>query len=47
VRKGKEKEKGQRKEGSSSQSESYSTVGGMISTLKKLNTLFANAQLWK
>jgi hypothetical protein len=33
------------KENSMSQSESYSAVGGMMSTVKKLNTSFAKAQL--
>jgi hypothetical protein len=37
------KEKG--KEGSSSQSESSSTMGSIISTLKKLSTSFAKAQM--
>jgi N-acetylglucosamine kinase-like BadF-type ATPase len=40
-------QKGKEKECPSSQSKSYSTVGGMMSTLKKLNTSFAKAQLWK
>jgi hypothetical protein len=35
--------KGKGKEDSSSQSESSSTVGDIISTLKKLSTLFAKA----
>jgi hypothetical protein len=35
------------KEGSSSQRESSSAMGGMMFTLKMLNTLFAKAQLWK
>jgi hypothetical protein len=41
--------KGERKwkEGSSSQRESSSIMGGMMFTLKMLNTLFAKAQLWK
>jgi hypothetical protein len=39
--------KGKGKEGSSSQSESSSAMGGIISTLKKLNTSFTNAQMWK
>jgi hypothetical protein len=41
--------KGERKwkEGSSSQCESSSIMGGMMFTLKMLNTLFAKAQLWK
>jgi hypothetical protein len=37
--------KGKEKEGLNSQSESFSAVGGMISTLKKLSTSFAKAQL--
>jgi hypothetical protein len=37
----------ERKEGSSSQSESSSAMGGNISTLKKLSTSFTKAQLWK
>jgi hypothetical protein len=37
--------KGKGKEDSSSQSESFSTVGGIMSTLKKLSTSFAKAQL--
>jgi hypothetical protein len=39
--------KGKGKEGLSSQSESSSVVGGIISTLKKLSTSFAKAQMWK
>jgi hypothetical protein len=39
--------KGKEKQGSSSQSESSSAVGGIMSTLKKLNTSFAKAQMWK
>jgi hypothetical protein len=35
------------KEGSSSQRESSFAMGGMMFTLKMLNTLFAKAQLWK
>jgi hypothetical protein len=35
--------KGKGKEDSNSQSESSSTVGDIISTLKKLSTLFAKA----
>jgi hypothetical protein len=38
---------GKAKEGSSSQSESSSTVSGMMSTLKRLSTSCAKAQLWK
>jgi hypothetical protein len=37
------KEKG--KEDSSSQSRTYFTMGGIMSTLKKLNTLFTKAQM--
>jgi hypothetical protein len=40
-------QKGKVKEGLNSQSESSSAVGGIMSTLKKLNTSFAKAQLWK
>jgi hypothetical protein len=36
-----------RKEDSISQSESSFTVSAMMSTLKRLNTSFAKAQLWK
>jgi hypothetical protein len=43
IRKGKGKGKG--KEGSSSQSDHSFVVSGMISTLKKLSTSFAKAQL--
>jgi hypothetical protein len=39
--------KGTGNEGSSSQSESSSTVGDMMPTLKKLSISFAKAQLWK
>jgi hypothetical protein len=39
--------KGRAKEGSSSQSESSAALGVMTSTLKKLNTSFGKAQLWK
>jgi hypothetical protein len=39
--------KGKGKKGSISQSESSSTVSGIISTLKKLSISFAKAQLWK
>jgi hypothetical protein len=39
------KQKG--KEGSSSQTESFSAVGGMMSTLEKLRISFAKVQLWK
>jgi hypothetical protein len=38
---------GKANEGSSGQSEASSVVDGMMSTLKKLNTSFAKAQLWK
>jgi hypothetical protein len=38
-------QKGKVKEGLNSQSESSSAVGGIMSTLKKLNTSFAKAQL--
>jgi hypothetical protein len=34
-------------EGSCSQSEFFSAVGGMMSTLKKLITSFAKVRLWK
>jgi hypothetical protein len=37
--------KGEGKEDSSNQSESSSAVSGMMSTLKKLSTSFAKAQL--
>jgi hypothetical protein len=37
--------KGKEKEGSSSQSESSSAVGGIMSTLKKLSTTFAKTQM--
>jgi hypothetical protein len=37
-------QKGKGKEGSSSQSESYFLVGGMMSTSKRLDTSFAKAQ---
>jgi hypothetical protein len=40
-------ENGKGKEDSSCQSESSSTVGGMMSTLKRVSTSFAKAQLWK
>jgi hypothetical protein len=40
-------QKGKTKDGSSSQSESSSTVGDMMSTLKKLSNSFAKSQLWK
>jgi hypothetical protein len=39
--------KGRAKEDSSSQSESSAALGVMTSTLKKLNTSFDKAQLWK
>jgi hypothetical protein len=39
--------KGKAKEGSSCQSEAFSVVGAMMSTLKKLSTSFAKVQLWK
>jgi hypothetical protein len=39
------KEKG--KEGSSSQSGSSSSMGGIMSTLKKLDTSFTRVQMWK
>jgi hypothetical protein len=39
--------KGKRKEDSSSQSGSSSTIGGIMSTLKKLGTSFTRAQMWK
>jgi hypothetical protein len=39
--------KGKWKEGSSSQSESSSIVGDIMSTLKMLITSFAKAQMWK
>jgi hypothetical protein len=35
------------KEGSNSQSESSSTVGGIMSILNKLSTSFVKSQLWK
>jgi hypothetical protein len=38
-------QKGEGKEDSSNQSESSSAVSDMMSTLKKLSTLFAKAQL--
>jgi hypothetical protein len=38
-------QKGKEKEGSSSQSESSSIVGGIMSTLKKLSTSFTKAQI--
>jgi hypothetical protein len=37
--------KGKEKEGSSSQNESYSLMGGIMSTLKKLDILFTMAQM--
>jgi hypothetical protein len=40
-------QKGKEKEGSSSQSESSSPVGGIMSTLKKLTTTFAKVRMWK
>jgi hypothetical protein len=40
-------QKGKANEGSSSQSESSSAVDGMMSTLKRLSTSCAKAQLWK
>jgi hypothetical protein len=39
--------KGKVKEGSSSQSESSIVMGGMMSILKRLDTSFAKARLWK
>jgi hypothetical protein len=39
--------KGKGKECSNSQSESSSTMGGIMSTLKKLITTFTKAQMWK
>jgi hypothetical protein len=39
--------KGKGKEDSSSQSQFSSVVSAIISTLKKLRTSFAKAQLWK
>jgi hypothetical protein len=39
--------KGKGKEGSCSQSEPSFVVGGMMSTLKKINNPFAKARLWK
>jgi hypothetical protein len=39
--------KGKGKKDSSSQIESCSTLGGIMSTIKKLNTSFAKAQMWK
>jgi hypothetical protein len=39
--------KGKGKEGSSSQSESSSAVGGIMSTFKKLSTSFAKVQMWR
>jgi hypothetical protein len=39
--------KGKGTEGSSSQSESSSKMGGIMSTLKKLSTSFIKAQIWK
>jgi hypothetical protein len=39
--------KGKEKEGSSSQSESSSIMGGIISTLKKLSTSFTKPKMWK
>jgi hypothetical protein len=39
--------KGKGKEDSSSQSESSSVMGDIMSTLKKLRTSFTNAQMWK
>jgi predicted choloylglycine hydrolase len=42
------KAKGKGKESSSSQSEHYSsTMGAMLSTLKKMSTTFVKVQLWK
>jgi hypothetical protein len=35
------------KEGSNSQSEPSSTVGGIMSILNKLSTSFVKSQLWK
>jgi hypothetical protein len=40
-------QKGKGNEGSNSQSESFFIVGDIMSTLKRLSTSFANAQLWK
>jgi hypothetical protein len=39
--------KGKGKKGSSSQSESSSTMGSIMSTLKKLSTSFTKVQMWK
>jgi hypothetical protein len=39
--------KGKGKEDSSSESESFFVVGGIMSILKKLSTSFAKAQMWK
>jgi hypothetical protein len=39
--------KGKGKRESSSQSGSSSTMGGIMSTLKKLGTSFTRAQMWK
>jgi hypothetical protein len=39
--------KGKRNKDSSSQSGSYSIMGGIISTLKKLDTSFSMTQMWK
>jgi hypothetical protein len=39
--------KGKGKEDPSSQSESFSTMGGIMSTLKKLDTSFTRVQMWK
>jgi hypothetical protein len=39
--------KGKGKEDSSSQSRSNSAMGGIMSTLKKLDTSFIRAQMWK
>jgi hypothetical protein len=39
--------KGKGKEGSSSKSESFSVMGGIMSTLKKLSTSFTKVQMWK
>jgi hypothetical protein len=39
--------KGKGKEGSSSQSESFSAMGGLMSTLKKWSTSFIKVYIWK
>jgi hypothetical protein len=35
------------KDGSNSQNESFSTIGGIVSNLKKLSTSFTKTQMWK